>query len=97
MTKPKIPLTPMTFYKVEVIESERGWGQKVDDVQYFATKEQATKFQSQQNAQNNQMSAPDIYWRAENPVTITVEGDLLKLIIKELNARRKKANETPYA
>lgn len=57
-------------YKVEIIESERGWGQKVDDVEYFrgkTAKKNAEDFVKKFNSQNNLPSAPDIYWYATTP------------------------------
>lgn len=79
----------MTFYKVEVIESERGWGQKVDDTYYYATKEQADAKVKSVNAENTLPSAPDVYWRANAPTTIILPSDLLELVVEEFKARRK--------
>jgi hypothetical protein len=31
-------------WKVVIIESERGWGQKVDEVKYFDNEEEANQF-----------------------------------------------------
>lgn len=55
-------------YRVDVIESERGWGQKIDDQVYFDTLEEAKAYQKEVNSKNNLDYVPDIYWRAENPV-----------------------------
>lgn len=60
----------MVQVKVEIIESERGWGQKVDEVKYFeaATFEEATKlatdFCNEYNADNNEAVVPDWYMYA---------------------------------
>ena len=49
-----------------IIESERGWGQKVDEVIEFDTEEEADKYVETHNAKNNlDRKVPDIYWRAE--------------------------------
>jgi hypothetical protein len=53
------------IYKVEIIESERGWGQKVDEVKYFDSEESARQFCRQYNSRNNQDVAPDWYMRAD--------------------------------
>lgn len=55
-------------FKVVVIESERGWGQKVDDVRYFKTYEEAAAFRDRINGQNTSPTAPEIYWQASDPV-----------------------------
>jgi hypothetical protein len=57
-------------FKVQVIESERGWGQKVDEVRTFATYEEAAKFRDSINSQNTLSEVPDIYWRASDPVEV---------------------------
>ena len=59
-------------WKVEVIESERGWGQKVDEVHWFTTEKKAKKFQDEINEPNRQNilnggSTPDWYMFATDP------------------------------
>lgn len=51
--------------KVHIIESERGWGRKVDEVMYFDTYEQALKFCRDYNKDNNEKTVPDWYMYAE--------------------------------
>jgi hypothetical protein len=52
----------MEKVKVEIIESERGWGSKVDEVKYFeaSTVEEATKlakdFCNKYNEKNNEVT-----------------------------------------
>lgn len=36
-------------YRVDIIESERGWGSKVDEVKYFDSKESAVAFCEEYN------------------------------------------------
>lgn len=50
--------------KVLIIESERGWGSKVDEVKEFATLEEATEFIRKYNASNNLDKVPDWYMYA---------------------------------
>ena len=52
--------------KVLIIESERGWGQKIDEVKEFATREEAEKFCREYNDKYNPPmdSAPDWYMYA---------------------------------
>lgn len=51
-------------YKVEIIESERGWGSKIDEVKYFSTKESAEKFVKEFNSANDKDVVPDWYMYA---------------------------------
>ena len=53
------------LYKVYIIESERGWGTKVDDVKYIDTKENAMMFVREFNSKNNKEVVPDWYMYAE--------------------------------
>lgn len=54
----------MNKIKVIVIESERGWGQKVDDIKYFDTVEKAELFCKEFNKDNNKSVTPDWYMMA---------------------------------
>lgn len=56
------------MWKVTIIESERGWGQRVDEVKEFKTYEDAKKFQIEFNSQNNKDYVPDWYMVAHSPV-----------------------------
>ncbi len=48
--------------KVYMIESERGWGQKIDEVKSFPTLEEAQKFANEYNEKYNPPGpAPDWY------------------------------------
>ena len=50
--------------KVEIIESEAGWGQKVDDVKEFDTHEKAAAFVEEFNSFNDKSEVPDWYMYA---------------------------------
>lgn len=52
-------------FKVNIIESERGWGQKIDEVKEFDDYEKAVDFIKTENAKNDKDEVPDIYWYAE--------------------------------
>lgn len=56
------------MWKVTIIESERGWGQRVDEVKEFKTYEDAKKFQLDFNKENNKDYVPDWYMVARDPV-----------------------------
>lgn len=60
-------------WAVDVIESERGWGQKVDETKLFPSFEEAVAFVKTTNAKNNLPVVPDIYWRAEEPYLVEVD------------------------
>lgn len=50
--------------KVLIIESERGWGAKVDEVKEFDTKELAEAFIKEYNSKNTEDTVPDWYMYA---------------------------------
>lgn len=52
----------MSKFVIQMIESERGWGQRVDEELEFDTKEEADKYADEYNAKyNNQARVPDWY------------------------------------
>lgn len=60
--------------EVDVIESERGWGSKVDDQMICLSVEDAYAFTEEFNARNDKDVVPDWYMRAEGkprPTSIT--------------------------
>ena len=52
-------------YRVDIIESERGWSSKVDEVLYFDNEEEAREYARAFNARNTAAAAPDWYMRAD--------------------------------
>ena len=50
--------------KVYIIESERGWGQRVDETREFDTKELAIAFCEDYNKDNTLNVTPDWYMKA---------------------------------
>ena len=54
-----------TKYRVDIIESERGWGQKVEDVKFFDTEDEADTYCKQFNKDNNLPYVPDWYMVAQ--------------------------------
>jgi hypothetical protein len=51
-------------WKVEIIESERGWGSKIDEIKYFDSEESAKAFCANFNKDNPPGPAPDWYMQA---------------------------------
>lgn len=59
-------VTRVRQWKVNIIESERGWGSKVDETKYFNSEESARKFAADYNDKHNPPGpAPDWYMIAE--------------------------------
>lgn len=55
-----------TAYRVDMIESERGWGQKLDESIYFDNEAEARQYAIDYNLKhNNKDYVPDWYIRAE--------------------------------
>jgi len=54
-------------FKVTVIESEAGWGQKIDSVETFDTIEAADQFREEFNARNTAKDTPSWYMMALEP------------------------------
>lgn len=50
--------------QVAIIESERGWGQRVDEIRKFNTRKAAEAFVRKYNAQNDKPTVPDWYMYA---------------------------------
>jgi hypothetical protein len=55
------------MWKVDLVESEAGWGQRVDEVKEFDTFEQALKYKGSFNAGNTLDYVPDWYMYATDP------------------------------
>lgn len=54
----------MATIKVEIIESEAGWGQKIDEVREFPTLEEAQDFITSYNSENVSQTVPEWYMYA---------------------------------
>lgn len=58
-------------FTVEIIESERGWGQRIEGVEEFDTQQQADSYIKEYN-KDNTGPVPDTYWyarRGPNKIT----------------------------
>jgi len=56
-------------WKVEIFESERGWGQKLE-VKFFDNQKEAATFAHEFNSVNTENETPDWYMYATRPVRI---------------------------
>lgn len=57
-------------FSVDLLESERGWGQKIDDTVYFHYRENAENFVKEFNSTNTETKTPDWYMIALKPKEI---------------------------
>jgi hypothetical protein len=51
--------------KVVIIESERGWSRKIDEIKEFDTYKEALAFTKEFNSYNDKKEVPDWYMVAE--------------------------------
>lgn len=57
-----------TYFMVIMLESEKGWGERIDDVLYFSQYEVASDFVKKYNNKWNDFdSVPDWYIQAQTP------------------------------
>ena len=66
-------MKPKYRYRVDIIESERGWGQKVDDIKFFDSEDEAKAFVRDYNKDNNLPQVPDWYMYADGPTKVMVD------------------------
>lgn len=52
-------------FLVEIIESERGWGSRLDEIRRFTTEKEAKDFIIEYNKRNNLPEVPDWYMYAQ--------------------------------
>lgn len=58
-------ITVPSAYRVDIIESERGWGSKIDESIYFDNQEEAVKYADDYNNKyNTAKEVPDWYMYA---------------------------------
>ena len=50
--------------EVEIIESERGWGQRTDEIKKFNNRKDAEAFVKKYNSANDKKEVPDWYMYA---------------------------------
>ena len=56
----------VSTWKVQIIESEAGWGSKVDETKFFDSEKSAKDFIQQYNLEyNNQLTTPSWYMVAQ--------------------------------
>jgi hypothetical protein len=68
----EIELVKTDIWEVEIIESERGWGRKIDETKYFSDHQSATDFWKQYNSKNDQTIVTNWYMYADNPTKKTI-------------------------
>ncbi len=61
-------------YRVNIIESEAGWGQKIDGFRDFDSFEEADTYYKDYNNQiKSEQSVPSIYWFATKPELVDLD------------------------
>lgn len=73
-----------TAVKIAVIESEAGWGRKIDDYMVCLTVEDAKAFETEFNSKNTETSTPDWYMQVEgSPEPVTLSDKQFEELKKE--------------
>lgn len=68
------------MWRVNIIESEQGWGQRIDEVKTFGEDyNKAKQFRDEYNAKNNLDEAPDWYMYASDPYYIDEVPDSINM------------------
>lgn len=68
---------------IPVIESERGWGRKVDDHMVCLTTEDTRAFEKEFNSKNQADSTPEWYMQVEGePITVDITESQMKYLVK---------------
>lgn len=49
-------------HRVDIVESEAGWGRTIDEIKYFDTKEEAEKFVSEYNLMMKNFNQPSAWY-----------------------------------
>lgn len=80
----------LKYYRVDDIESERGWGQKVDETHYFRTEQEAKDYVKKFNARNTADVVPDWYMRADGPRTEFIDEKLANMIFEDMKKQKPK-------
>ena len=62
-------------YRVDVYESERGWGRSHLESHNFASKDEAVEYAKSINSQNNLPHVPDYYVFAEKPRLVDLDEE----------------------
>lgn len=77
------------FYRVDIIESEAGWGSSVDESIYFVEKVDAEKYVKDYNGKYNTASkAPSWYMAASGPVADIMSPAEIKKVRADKTGRR---------
>ncbi len=70
--------------KIAIIESESGWGRKVDDWMVCQSIEDANEFRIEFNSKNTEESTPNWYMQVEGkPETISLNEEQFSLLKSE--------------
>ena len=70
-TKTNLKISHKGEYAVHIIESERGWGQRLDETKYFKSLKDAEAFVKGYNSLNDKPDVPDWYMYAQEPILVS--------------------------
>lgn len=85
-------MSTLTFWKVEVTEYERGWGQRPWATRFFDKLPDAEAYVAQNNAHNTAPTVPDWYVAATRPIPVNIPEELAELIIKRHASQNRGQN-----
>jgi hypothetical protein len=57
-------------FKIYLMEYERGWGNRCDEIKYFDTEDEAIIYRDKFNSKNTETIVPDWYMVAEGPYSV---------------------------
>lgn len=75
-------------YRVDIIESERGYGQKLLESKYFKTYDLASEYINKFNSKNTESKVPDWYMYATGPIVIEFDTFPIGTKIKRVVGRK---------
>lgn len=79
-----------TFYRVDIFESERGWGSRIDESIYFTKKGEAEQYVKDYNDKyNTASSTPDWYMSAQSPISTILTEEEVKRIQASKSERKR--------
>lgn len=77
-------MTKLAASKIAVIESELGWGRKIDDYMVCLTQEDSLKFKKEFNSENTDETTPDWYMVCEgDPIPVDLSENQYSELEKE--------------
>ena len=84
-------------WRVDIIESEKGWGAKIDDIKLFNTEDEAVEYHDTFNKAHIKTGpTPDIYWYANEPYKVKAQDVTMAQILVWKDCRDEHALYPTY-